>query len=231
MYYHSRVRRDRRHRSSGRSRLVRGTLDGLVGPSSPNHLLRLTPRLSTNTAPSLGPVLGGVIAQRLGWRWIFWVLAILSGIQLLGMILFFPETARQVVGNGSMRPPRLSRTIDCLLRSRPSPAVVKQRPLQRSLYWPNPLACLPVLLDRSSALVMAVGGIFYMAFSCLAASLSTLSINLYDLNYLDAGLVYMPAGIGGILAAYLTGTSILSELLLELMSREGVGREIARSRL
>lgn len=67
-----------------------------------------------------------------------------------------------------------------------------------------------------------------MVFSCLAASLSTLSINLYDLSYLDAGLLYMPAGIGGVLAAYLAGKSIFSELLLELMSREGLGGEITR---
>lgn len=162
--------------------------------------------VSTNTAPCLGPVLGGIIAQRLGWRWIFWLLAILSGTQLLAMVLFFPETARKVVGNGSLQPRGPRKTIISLLRRRPLPSVlVKQRSLQRSFYWPNPLACLPVVLDPGSALVMVVGGIFYTVFSCLAASLSTLCIDLYDLNYLQAGLVYLPAGAGGILAAYMTG--------------------------
>lgn len=75
---------------------------------------------------------------------------------------------------------------------------------------------------------MAVGGVFYMVFSCLATSPSTLSIDLYDLNYLDAGLVYMPAGFGVILAAYLTGKPKLSELLVGLMNGDGAGREVTR---
>ncbi|KAL9025905.1 MAG: hypothetical protein Q9196_005346 [Gyalolechia fulgens] len=171
-----------------------------------------------SSAPSLGPVLGGVISQRLGWPWTFWLLAILSGAQLLGMVMFFPETARNVVGNGSVKAQGLNRTmIDFSQTDLSSPTQVKKG---RSVYWPNPLACLPVVLDRNSALVMLVGGLFYTVFSCLAASLSTICIELYELNYLDAGLVYLPAGVGGILAAYSTGRqsgnmdSMLAELLV-----------------
>ena len=52
---------------------------------------------------------------------------------------------------------------------------------------------------------MLVGGMFYTVHTCLAASLSTICIDLYGLSYLEAGLVYLPAGVGGILAAYSTG--------------------------
>ncbi|KAI4106603.1 MAG: hypothetical protein L6R37_002104 [Teloschistes peruensis] len=52
---------------------------------------------------------------------------------------------------------------------------------------------------------MFVGGVFYTVFGCLAASLSTTFVELYDLNYLEAGPAYLPAGLGGILAAYATG--------------------------
>ncbi|KAK3361342.1 major facilitator superfamily domain-containing protein [Lasiosphaeria ovina] len=54
-------------------------------------------------APSLGPVLGGVIAQYLGWRWIFYILAIAAGVTLVAMAFFFPETCRLIVGDGSVR--------------------------------------------------------------------------------------------------------------------------------
>lgn len=64
-----------------------------------------------------------------------------------------------------------------------------------------------MVLDRNSALVMFVGGVFYTVFGCLAASLSTTFVELYDLNYLEAGPAYLPAGLGGILAAYATGQS------------------------
>lgn len=166
----------------------------------------LTDPHSTNTAPSLGPILGGVVAQRLGWRWIFWLLAILSGCQLLSMTLFFPETARKVVGNGSLSPRGLNKTMGDYLQSRRIPVTTPGKTTPRnSFYWPNPLASLAIVLDKKSALTMMIGGIFYTVFSCLAASLSTICIDRYDLNYLEAGLIYLPAGIGGILAAYSTG--------------------------
>ncbi|KAL8787815.1 MAG: hypothetical protein Q9213_002002 [Squamulea squamosa] len=176
----------------------------------------LTDARSTNTAPSLGPILGGVVAQRLGWRWIFWLLAIFSGCQLLGMILLFPETARTIVGNGSLSPQALNKTIGGYLRSRRVPVITPEPSATRKARWPNPLAGLSIVLDKKSALTMLVGGIFYTVYSCLAASLSTICIDLYDLNYLEAGLVYLPAGIGGILAAYSTGKSKSREPLIML---------------
>ena len=161
---------------------------------------------STNTAPSLGPVLGGVIAQHIGWRWIFWLLLILSGTQLLAMALLFPETARKVVGNGlAAHSSHRGIFVLYLWLQASSTTDADKRPSKCVNYWPNPLACLPIILDRNSAFVMITSGLFYTVFTCLAASLSTTCISIYKLNYLDAGLVYLPAGAGGILAAYFTG--------------------------
>jgi len=53
--------------------------------------------------PSLGPIIGGALAQNIGWRSIFWFLAIFAGIFLLFLVLFLPETLRSIVGNGSVR--------------------------------------------------------------------------------------------------------------------------------
>lgn len=70
---------------------------------------------------------------------------------------------------------------------------------------PNPLSCLVVLANRPNFIVIVAGGLQYTVFGCLAASLSAQMIVLYSLDYLAAGLVYLPSGISGILAAYLTG--------------------------
>ncbi|KAI4197196.1 MAG: hypothetical protein LQ350_006084 [Teloschistes chrysophthalmus] len=42
--------------------------------------------------PSLGPVAGGFLAEAAGWRWIFWLLAIVAGLMTILTILFLRET-------------------------------------------------------------------------------------------------------------------------------------------
>ncbi|KAL9580008.1 MAG: hypothetical protein Q9212_004751 [Teloschistes hypoglaucus] len=42
--------------------------------------------------PSLGPVAGGFLAEAAGWRWVFWLLAIVSGLMTILTILFLRET-------------------------------------------------------------------------------------------------------------------------------------------
>jgi multidrug resistance protein len=54
--------------------------------------------------PSLGPIIGGALAQTLGWRSIFWFLSIFGGVFSVFLVLFLPETLRSIVGNGSVRP-------------------------------------------------------------------------------------------------------------------------------
>lgn len=44
-------------------------------------------------APAVAPVIGGVLAEPLGWRGIFWVLAGLHALQFILAIIIVPETA------------------------------------------------------------------------------------------------------------------------------------------
>ncbi|KAF9893653.1 hypothetical protein FE257_010965 [Aspergillus nanangensis] len=64
--------------------------------------------LGNIVAPSLGPLLGGVISQYLGWQAIFWFLALASGVFFVPLMWFFPETCRAIVGNGLTIPNPLS---------------------------------------------------------------------------------------------------------------------------
>ena len=159
----------------------------------------------TNAAPSLGPIVGGVLAQQLSWHWIFWLLAILGGTHLLALTMFLPETSRKHVGDGSHKPVRwMSRSICSKVLQRRSPK--GSRPGSCTPFFlPNPFSCLIALVDRSNFIVILVGGLGYTVFGCLAASLSAQMMDLYALNYLTGGLLYLPSGVGGILAAYMTG--------------------------
>ena len=158
-----------------------------------------------NAAPSLGPVIGGVLAETEGWRWIFWWLAIVAGTNLVGLALFLPETNRKLVGNGCLRPPMwINRSVYGLLTRRKSKDREKKTQARKGRF-PNLLTCLAVLWQRASCIVIVVGGIQYTIFSCLGASLSAQVIELYSLNYLTGGLVYLASGCGGLIAAYGTG--------------------------
>lgn len=55
-------------------------------------------------APAIAPIIGGALADSLGWRSIFWFLTILTACFLLPYIAFMPETNRKIVGDGSIRP-------------------------------------------------------------------------------------------------------------------------------
>lgn len=44
-------------------------------------------QVGTMVGPAFGPLLGGVLAQTLGWRSIFWFLAIATGVVLVTLML------------------------------------------------------------------------------------------------------------------------------------------------
>ncbi|KAL4916333.1 hypothetical protein BDW62DRAFT_107605 [Aspergillus aurantiobrunneus] len=78
---------------------------------------------SVMTAFAFGPAIGESLASHLGCRSVFWFLVISSGCFFALYVVFIPETARTVVGNGSLTPHhwwRRSAMQNCRSRQRSS---------------------------------------------------------------------------------------------------------------
>ena len=132
-------------------------------------------------------------------------LSITSGICLILVAITLPETARTIVGNGSLQ----GKAVHCLpfpgLFSTTSRVSEKGQILQGRRYVPNPLTCIYCLVRKGNSVVIICIAILYMAYSCLQASLSSLFIRVYSLTEMQAGLIYLPFGFGCAVAAYSTG--------------------------
>lgn len=170
-------------------------------------------------APALGPVIGGLLARFLGWRSVFWFLAIISGGYLIAFIIAMPETARKIVGNGSIVPKewwRMSLTqyiIAARRRNQLGPAAFRGRgrrcrrdstqtggqsqeaPQQQQssakLKFPNPLEPFIILLQPDALIIISYIGLVMFANIALLTSTPNLFGKLYHFNDLQIGLCFL----------------------------------------
>ncbi|KAK8080099.1 major facilitator superfamily transporter [Apiospora hydei] len=184
----------------------------------------------TILAPALGPVIGGLISQFLGWRWIFWFLTILAGAFMVIYALFMPETCRNIVGDGSLRPHKAYRTLwqlgkealedrrrakentnnnsdsnDLALHQTASRASARPALQVRKL---NPFKSLAILFDKEMFLLLMYSSIVFAGFYAVATALPSQLARNYGFDNLMVGLMFLPLGGGSIFAAAVLGRII-----------------------
>lgn len=176
-------------------------------------------------APSLGPVLGGILAQYLGWRSIFWFLTIIAVITLVAMLLFFPETCRKLVGDGSIRPHPVYRTLwqmikdgrtkrkakkagDADMLHRVNTATSSKSRPKLKIKFGNPFDSVMLLFEPLLGLLLLYSGIVFAGFYAIATSMSEQMKDLYNLTEIELGLMYLPMAAGSVAAAFIIGPGI-----------------------
>ncbi|MCJ1335507.1 hypothetical protein MMC09_000778 [Bachmanniomyces sp. S44760] len=173
--------------------------------------------------PAIGPVLGGILSQFLGWRSIFWFLAIAAVVYLIPFLITFPETGRNVVGNGSVPPPKWNMSLLDYLKERKiensedlhrTPSREEKRAAQadlarkRHLRCPNPLKAIAIILEKDVGILLFYNSLVYTAFYTISASAPSLFAEIYHFNDLQIGLSFIPFGVGCAIAAIAGGKLI-----------------------
>ncbi|KAK0642048.1 major facilitator superfamily transporter [Cercophora newfieldiana] len=168
--------------------------------------------------PSVGPVLGGVLSQYLGWRWIFWFLAIAASVNLFAVLFWFPETCRHIVGDGSFRAHPIYNTFSHLLRGKYSRSRRSQElhrttssqscPPTLRIRPPNPLSSLRLLADKELFMLLAYSAIVFAGFYAIVTALPSQLAALYGFTDLQIGLMYLPTAGGSLAAAAVVGPAI-----------------------
>ena len=182
--------------------------------------------LSAILGPSLGPLIGGALTDSLGWRSIFWFLAICAGIDLVLIVLFFPETCRPIVGDGSIRPPKSHETLLQLLRdhhrkdgsgSQPpilpltateDKAATEDKTLTSNFGVRHLFTSLSLLWNKELGLLLAYGGLLYSGINAISAALPSQFSDIYGFNSLEIGLMFLPMAAGSVVAVVVVGKAI-----------------------
>ncbi|KNG84511.1 hypothetical protein ANOM_008235 [Aspergillus nomiae NRRL 13137] len=165
-------------------------------------------------APSLGPLIGGVLSEYLGWQYIFWFLAMSSTIFFIPLVLFFPETCRTIVGDGSIPGSRWNKSIlNWWISKRsyrepittpptnPGPVLQKQLPKKRI----SPLSTISLLFHLPTSLILISNGLVFASYYAITAGLPSQLRSIYGLSDLNIGLSFFPMGAGTLLSATFNG--------------------------
>ncbi|KAK6008363.1 hypothetical protein QM012_000266 [Aureobasidium pullulans] len=201
--------------SSGTIALANGVVGDTITSAERGSYVAFA-SVSSILGPTLSPILGGLLSQYWNWHGIFWFLLAFGGIFFIPLFLFFPETCRNVVGDGSIPAPKLNWNITDKIRheNREKAGLKvdekKQEELRKKyrLRFPNPLSTLVVLTDLESALILIASGLTLSCFYAVSTGASTAFRSVYGFDDMQVALMFIPFGVGGIVSAFTTGKAV-----------------------
>ncbi|KAI8331554.1 major facilitator superfamily domain-containing protein [Chlamydoabsidia padenii] len=135
--------------------------------------------------PALGPIIGGYLGQGLGFRSIFYFLAIFNLAVLLSIFFFLPET---------WRPPVTKSPVLGLDQEKAASQQQQKKKKKQSRL--NPLKALDLLLNRNIALAVTFVGVLFFVLYIINTTFTRTYASQYGFDSGTVGLCYLPNAIG-----------------------------------
>jgi MFS family permease len=163
---------------------------------------------------AIGPILGGIFSQTLGWHAIFWFLTGYAAVFLCFLTIFLPETLRSKVGNGSKPVKGLSMSVLAHIQHRrlspldPSTTLIRTTSTSTSIRKALPvdfLGPIKIIFTIEVSFAIFFLSIYYTVWQMIISILSTLFKSTYGLTELQIGLCFLGNGAGCIIGTLTTG--------------------------
>ncbi|KAI8713634.1 MFS domain-containing protein [Fusarium sp. LHS14.1] len=141
--------------------------------------------------PIIGPVIGGFLTDAKGWRWDFWVIAMVSGAIMLGMFVTMKESYAPVILERKTIRLRKETSND-RLRSKLDTGLTKNELLKRCIVRPAKLLVFSPICTIFAVYLAIIYGYLYLLFT----SVPYVFEEAYGFSTKTVGLVYLGLGIG-----------------------------------
>ena len=138
----------------------------------------------------LGPVIGGFLAAGPGWRWAFWLLAILGGVVEIATLIVMRETSPNILLERKAAHLRSS-TGNMRLRSKHAHKLNPQQVLTQALVRPSVLLVRSPVVLALSLYATLVFGVLYLLFT----TFNDVFRDRYGYSASVVGLVYLGPGV------------------------------------
>jgi len=144
--------------------------------------------------PVIGPVAGGFLAEAKGWRWVFWLLTMISGLFSISSLIFMRETYAVVILQRKTNRLR-KETGNMKLRSKLDTGLSTKDFFWRSIVRPAKMLIFSPIVLSLSIYVGVAYGYMYLLFTTFTIVFE----GTYGFSSGSVGLTFMGMGVGSLI--------------------------------
>ncbi|BFZ57215.1 hypothetical protein PYCC9005_004266 [Savitreella phatthalungensis] len=180
---------------------------------------------------AIGPILGGIFAQTVGWHGIFYFLVAAAGLFAILLLLILPETLpskRPVAGQDRVN--ILSRPLFPLIDTTIDPASIVMLPSDLKRPKVDIFGPIRIMFHLQVFLGLTFTALYYLVWQASLVALSSQLQRQYGFTEIQIGLAFIANGVGSVAASLVTGKILNHDYLVQKAAEEKILREAEQKR-